>query len=72
MAIKTTSFKYSLGGGQFQPDLPGQFAPIWGGQLQPDLPGHIERIFHLTVFPSISLFNRLILQKFYRVSYLER
>jgi len=45
MAIKTTSFKYSLGGGQFEPDLPGQFAPDWGGQVRPDLGGHIERIF---------------------------
>ena len=45
MAAKTTSFKYSLGGGQFEPDLPGQFAPDSGGQLRPDRGGHIERIF---------------------------
>ena len=49
MAVKTTSFKYSLGGGQFAPDLPGQFAPDWGGQLRPDRGGHIERIFHKTI-----------------------
>lgn len=48
MAVKTTSFKYSLWGGQFEPDLPGQFAPDWGGQVRPDLGGHIERIFHLS------------------------
>jgi hypothetical protein len=46
MAVKTTSFKYSLGGGQFEPDLPGQFAPDLGGQLRPERGGHIERIFH--------------------------
>lgn len=46
MAVKTTSCKYSLGGGQFEPDLPGQFAPDWGGQLRPERGGHIERIFH--------------------------
>jgi len=48
MAVKTTSFKYSLGGGQFAPDLGGQFAPDSGGQLRPDRGGHIERIFQLT------------------------
>jgi hypothetical protein len=48
MAVKTTSFKYSLWGGQFEPDLPGQFAPDWGGQVRPDLGGHIERIFQLS------------------------
>jgi hypothetical protein len=36
MAVKTTSFKYSLGGGQFEPDLPDQFAPDLDGQLRPD------------------------------------
>ena len=45
MAVKTTSFKYSLGGGQFEPDLPGQFDPDLGGQLRPERGGHIERIF---------------------------
>ena len=45
MAVKTTSFKYNLRGGQFEPDKGGQFAPDSGGQLRPDKAGHIERIF---------------------------
>ena len=45
MAIKTTSFKYSLGGGQFAPDLPGQFAPDLDGQLRAERGGHYHRIF---------------------------
>ena len=45
MAVKTTSFIYSLKGGQFAPDLGGQFEPDKGGQLRLDLGGHIERIF---------------------------
>jgi hypothetical protein len=50
MAVKTTTFKNSLGGGQFEPDKGGQFAPDSHGQLRPDKGGHIERIFHQHTF----------------------
>ncbi len=46
MAVKTTLFKYSVGGGQFGLDLTGQFALDLAGQLQLDLGGHIDWIFH--------------------------
>ncbi len=45
MAVKTTLFKYSVGGGQFGLDLTGQFALDLAGQLQLDLGGHIDWIF---------------------------
>jgi len=50
MAVKTTLFKYSVGGGQFGLDLTGQFALDLAGQLQLDLGGHIDWIFHLLCF----------------------
>ena len=45
VAVKTTSFKSSLRGGQFEPESGGQFAPELGGQLRPESGGHIDRNF---------------------------
>lgn len=49
MAVKTTCFKYNLGGGQLAPDLGGPFDTDRGGQLQPGRGGHIDRIFHQNI-----------------------